>query len=220
VTDRAIPTVLSDLPYAGDLRRFSMEQLHQDPHEVVHFDGDRFEGVHLTGARFIESAFTATQWNGGSLRRCRFTDVWLHTVRMTGTDTAECTWLDSHIVDSMFAGTVSFDSEVQRVVFSSCKLTGVNFRASRMTDVVFEDCVLTDVDLGEAALSRVAFPGSSLRGVHLARAKLREVDLRGAVELDLTSGFESLAGAVIGRAQLIELAPALAASTGITVQDG
>jgi uncharacterized protein YjbI with pentapeptide repeats len=220
VIDRTVPTVLSDLPYAEELRPFDPEQLHLDPHELVHFDGDRFEGVNLTGARFIESAFTATQWDGGVLRRCRFTDVWMHTVRMAGTDTAECTWLDSTIVAGMFAGTASFNSEVQRVVFSSCKLNGVNFRAARLVDVVFEDCLLTDVDFGEASLTRVTFPGSSLRGLHLAKAKLHEVDLRGATELDLASGFESLAGAVIGRAQLIAIAPALAANTGITVQDG
>ncbi|MBQ1079895.1 pentapeptide repeat-containing protein [Nocardiopsis sp. B62] len=219
MTERTIPTVISDLPYAEDLRPFDRKQLHADLHEVVHVDGERFEGVNLPGARFIESAFTDTQWDGGVLRRCRFTDVWMRTVRMMGTDTAECTWLDSHILSSMFAGTASFNSEIQRVVFSSCKLNGVNFRASRMADVIFQDCVLTDVDFGEATLTRLTFPGSTLRGLHLAKAKLREVDLRGASELDLASGFESLAGAVIGQAQLIALAPALAANTGITVQD-
>lgn len=219
MTDHTIPTVISDLPYAEDLLPFDREQLHEDPHQVVHFDGERFEGLNLTGARFIESAFTTTQWDGGAMRRCRFTDVWMHTVRMTGTDIAECTWLDSHILAGMFAGTASFSCEIQRVVFSSCKLSGVNFRASRMVDVVFQDCVLDDVDFSEASLTRVTFPGSSLRGVHLAKAKLREVDLRGASELDLASGFESLAGAVIGQAQLIALAPTLAANTGITVKD-
>lgn len=219
MTDRPIPTVLCDLPYAGELRPFVWEQLHEDPHEVVHFDGDRFKALNLTGARFIESAFTGTQWDGGALRRCRFTDVWMHTVRMTGTDIAECVWLDSHVLASMFVGTASFGCEVQRVVFSSCKFNGVNFRASRMVDVVFKDCVLTDVDFGEASLTRVTFPGSSLRGLNLTKAKLREVDLRGASELDLASGFDSLAGAIIGQTQLIALAPSLAANTGITVQD-
>ncbi|SIO86774.1 pentapeptide repeat-containing protein [Nocardiopsis sp. JB363] len=219
MTDHTIPTVLSDLTYAEDLLPFAPDQLHADLHEVVHFDGDTFTRINLTGARFIESAFTATQWDSGVMRRCRFVDVWMHTVRMIGTDIAECTWLDSHILAGMFAGTVSFGCEIQRVVFSSCKLSGVNFRASHMVDVVFQDCVLDDVDFSEASLTRVTFPGSALRGVHLAKAKLREVDLRGASELDLASGFESLAGAVIGQAQLIALAPALAANTGITVRD-
>ncbi|MGW5877390.1 pentapeptide repeat-containing protein [Nocardiopsis terrae] len=219
MTTRPVPTTLSDLPYAEELRPFDRDQLHMDPHEVVHFDGERFEAINLTGARFIESAFTDTHWDGGVLRRCRFTEVWMHKVRMAGTDTAECTWLDSHIVASMFAGTASFNSEVQRVVFSSCKLSGVNFRATRMVDVVFQDCVLTDVDFGQASLTRVTFPGSSLRGLHLAKAALHEVDLRGATELDLASGFESLSGAVIGQAQLLAIAPALAANTGITVRD-
>ncbi|MEE2047132.1 hypothetical protein Q7689_27780, partial [Nocardiopsis tropica] len=120
MSGRPVPTEISDLPYAEDLRPFSMEQLHDDPHEAVHFDGGGFDRVHLTGARFIESAFTSARWSGGSLRRCRFTDVWLHTVRVTGTDIAESVWLDSSIVDSVFAGAASFDCEVRRVVFSSC----------------------------------------------------------------------------------------------------
>ncbi|WP_017586333.1 pentapeptide repeat-containing protein [Nocardiopsis ganjiahuensis] len=219
MNDRTVPTALSDLPYAQDLRPFTMDQLHEDPHDVVHFDGDTFEGINLTGARFIESAFTGTRWEGGAMRRCRFTDVWMHTVRMSGTDIAECTWLDSHVLASLFAATASFGCDIQRVVFSSCKFNGVNFRTSRMVDVLFQDCVLTDVDFGAASLTRIAFPGSSLRGVNLTRARLREVDLRGASELDLASGFDSLAGAVIGQAQLLALAPALAANTGITVTD-
>lgn len=120
---------------------------------------------------------------------------------------------------SLLAGTAAFGSEIQRVVFSSCKLNAVNFRAAEFFDVVFRDCVLTDVDFGEAKLTRVSFPGSELQGVHLAKASLKEVDLCGATGLDLASGYEALRGATISEAQLIGIAPALASAMGITVRN-
>jgi uncharacterized protein YjbI with pentapeptide repeats len=143
----------------------------------------------------------------------------MHTVRMTGTDLAECSWVDSFVVASLLAGTAAFGSTLQRVVFSSCKLNAVNFRGASLVDVVFEDCVLTDVDFGEATLTRVTFPCSRWQEVHLNKATLTEVDLRGATELDLATGFDALRGAIISESQLIALAPAIASALGITVKE-
>jgi hypothetical protein len=55
--------------------------------------------------------------------------------------------------------------------------------------------------------------------IRLGRATLKRADLRGATLLDLADGYESLRGAVISTGQLLELAPALAATIGITVKD-
>lgn len=51
------------------------------------------------------------------------------------------------------------------------------------------------------------------------RAELKRTDLRGAVGIDLADGYESLRGAVISSGQLLDLAPALAQTLGITVKD-
>jgi hypothetical protein len=75
------------------------------------------------------------------------------------------------------------------------------------------------VDFGEATLTRVTFPGSRWQEVHLNKATLTEVDLRGATELDLATGFDALRGATISESQLIALAPAIASALGITVKE-
>ena len=95
----------------------------------------------------------------------------------------------------------------------------MNFRSAGLTDVRFENCVLRGVDFAGARLTRVSFPGCRLSEVDLTGATLTKVDLRGA-ELNITADSGSLRGAVIGTAQLLDLAPFLAEALGITVKDG
>lgn len=45
-----------------------------------------------------------------------------------------------------------------------------------------------------------------------------DVDLRAAAELDIARGVDRLAGAVISTAQLLDLAPVLAAALGVRVE--
>jgi hypothetical protein len=47
---------------------------------------------------------------------------------------------------------------------------------------------------------------------------MKDVDLRGATELDIARGVERLAGAVISHGQLFDLAPAFAAQIGVRVE--
>lgn len=86
-----VPAKAEDLPYAHVLETLDDRQLHRGVHEVVHFDGTVFDRAEAGGSRFIEAAFSSVQFDHGRLRRSRFNDVWMHTVRMTGTDMAECT---------------------------------------------------------------------------------------------------------------------------------
>jgi len=67
-----------------------------------------------------------------------------------------------------------------------------------------------------AALSRVR----RLRrcGLNVAEATLSKVDLSGA-RLKTLVGVESLRGAIIGRDQLLDLAPLLAAQLGVEVRE-
>ncbi len=214
-----VPARVSDLPYSAALEDHPGGPLSPGNHDVIRVEGEDFGGAYLDGSQFLESAFSTTGFDGARLRRCRFNDVWMHTVRMVGTDMTESAWLDSYALSSLFSGTAAFNAQVQRVVFSSCKLNAVNFRAARLFGVVFEDCQLTDVDFGEASLTQVSFPGSNIEGLLIPKAQLQKVDFRGAAELDVASGYESLRGATISHSQLMALAPALAANAGITVAD-
>jgi uncharacterized protein YjbI with pentapeptide repeats len=65
----------------------------------------------------------------------------------------------------------------------------------------------------------VTFPGSRIEQARFGRATLKNADLRGALTIDLADGYESLRGAVISPAQLLDLAPALAQTLGLTVAE-
>ncbi|MFP8902694.1 pentapeptide repeat-containing protein [Streptomyces atacamensis] len=215
------PRELADLPYAEYLQPFGgggrLER--ERTYDTVHFDGETFHDADAGGAGFVESAFTSVEFDGGRYRRTRFNDVWLHTVRWVGADLAETDWTDAEAVSGALAGVEAFEARMRRVTFFNCKFDSVNLRAARLRDVCFVDCLLRDVDFGEAALEGVAFPGSVLDGVRLEKARLARVDLRGAAGLGITAGHDSLRGAIVGAAQLLDLAPALARALGIEVRD-
>jgi uncharacterized protein YjbI with pentapeptide repeats len=210
------PQALADLPYARALSRYE-GSWDGDDYDTVHVDGRTVTDVNVSGARFMECAITGTTIDGGRFRRTRFIDTWFHKTRIVGADLAESGWQDVTFLGGVLAGPHLHGAELARVVFQGCKLDAVNFRDARLSDVRFDDCLLRDVDFAGAELRRVAFPGSRLSGVNLSRVTLDKVDLRGA-ELGLTGGAECLRGATISPAQLLDLAPLLAASLGITVE--
>jgi uncharacterized protein YjbI with pentapeptide repeats len=209
---------LSELPFASDLSPFEGEWELDGDYDAAHFDGLTLENVAAPHSRFLECAFTKTAFEGGRLRGARFGDAWLREVRLVGTEIMETGWQDAAFVSSVLAGVQAFGASLTRVVFQSCKLDSVNLRGASLTEVEFADCLLRDVDLSGATIKRASFRGCTLRDVDLTDAKLYKVDLRGA-ELGLSGGHESLRGTIIDSVQLLDLAPALADSIGITVRD-
>ncbi|MDD9376905.1 pentapeptide repeat-containing protein [Streptomyces sp. ZAF1911] len=217
-----VPTLrdLAALPYAHRLEPFTGEIEREGTYEWLHFDGSAFEDVQGGSTQFSESAFSSATFERGHYRRSRFDDVWMHTVRMVGTDLAETTWLDSECTASVFAGTEIHVSEMHRTVFHQCKFDSVNLRGSTLKDVAFVDCLLRDVDFGGAMLTGVSFPGSTLDVARFDKATVTRVDLSEALALGIASGIEALKGATISSIQLLDLAPALARHVGLTVKGG
>lgn len=209
---------LSELPFAADLSPFDGEWVLDGEYDTAHFEGLTLENVAAPHSRFLECAFTKTAFEGGRLRGARFGDVWLREVRLVGTEIMETSWQDAAFVSSVLAGVQAFGASLTRVAFTGCKLDSVNLRGATLTEVEFADCMLREVDLSGATIKRASFRGSTLREVELDGAKLYKVDMRGA-ELGLSGGHESLRGAIIDSTQLLDLAPALAESIGITVRD-
>jgi uncharacterized protein YjbI with pentapeptide repeats len=75
------------------------------------------------------------------------------------------------------------------------------------------------VDFTGATLTRTSFTGCRLAATTLTRTTLDRVDLRGA-ELGITTDATSLRGAIVTSEQLAAMAPVLAESLGIVVDDG
>ena len=179
---------------------------------------DIIDGAFASGSRFCESAITGLTFDGGTLRKCRMSDVWFGDTRLVSADLAESSLVDAWWSGCVLAGVQAFAVQLRRVSFRGCKLDSVNFRDARMTDVTFEDCVLRDPDFSSAKLTRVRFPGCTLTGATFEKATCSAVDLRGA-SLGITAGFAALHGATIDSLQLMALAPLLAHHLGIQVKD-
>jgi uncharacterized protein YjbI with pentapeptide repeats len=77
---------------------------------------------------------------------------------------------------------------------------------------------VTELDLDQARRERVSFEGCTLEEPHLMGATYKDVDFSGAT-LRSPRGVAGLKGAVVGRAQLVDLAEHLAAELGLVVAD-
>jgi uncharacterized protein YjbI with pentapeptide repeats len=209
---------LADLPFARALAPHPARLAAGEAYDGAHFDQAVLAGADGSGSRFLECALTGGSLQDCSLRRAQFADVWLHNVRLLSTSLAQTAWRDVTFTGVALAGVEAFGAELRRVTFDRCKMDSVNFRDADLADVTFDGCVLTDVDFGGARIARTSFGGSRLAATRLTQVTLDKVDLRDA-ELGLTVDPTALRGAIVTTAQLIDLAPVLAAGIGIVVAD-
>jgi len=209
---------LADLPFAAALIPHQGDLDSADDYDTVLFERQEFDSPHAPNARFLECAFRQVSITDGKLPRASLRDVWARDLRLTATSLAESGWLDVTLLGSMLAGVQVFGAVLRRVVFSGCKLDSVNFRGSRLTSVTFDSCVLRDVDFAGATLTQCSFPGSQLNRADLSKVTMDRTDLRGA-ELGLIIDAGSLRGAIMSSGQLAVVAPVLAQTLGIVIDD-
>jgi uncharacterized protein YjbI with pentapeptide repeats len=186
------------------------------------YDGLEFRETDLAGqdgvgARFMDCALTGCALDEAALTRARLLDTVLSGVRGVGVNLAEATLRDVELHDARLGGTQLHGAVLERVLIRGGKIDYLNLRRSRLKDVVFEGCVLVEPDFGGARLERVAFVDCALKEADFSAATLTDVDLRGAAPLELARGVDRLSGAVISPAQLLDLAPVLAAELGMRV---
>ncbi|MGC9378160.1 pentapeptide repeat-containing protein [Streptomyces sp. MH13] len=186
-------------------------------YDALEFRETDLAGQDGAGARFMDCALTGCALDEASLPRARLLDSVLTGVRGVGTQLAEATLRDVELVDARLGGTQLHGAVLERVLVRGGKIDYLNLRRARLKDVVFESCVLVEPDFGGARLERVAFVDCALKGADFSAAALTDVDLRGAAPLELARGVDRLSGAVISPAQLLDLAPVLAAELGLRV---
>ncbi len=110
------------------------------------------------------------------------------------------------------------ESTIRDVLFEDCRIDLAAFRMTRFERVVLRDCVLREADLVEAQLSSVVLERCDLAGADLSHATFRRSELRDC-RCDGLIAAERLRGTAMRWADVVALAPELAAAVGIAVLD-
>ncbi|MDD9349419.1 pentapeptide repeat-containing protein [Mumia sp.] len=188
-----------------------------DPLAVEGFDegvaDDLAPSADLEGAAFHDLTADSLSLAGARLR-----EALLDRVNVAVLRAPRVTLRDVRIEGSRIGSADLYDSEWDSVLVSGCKLSFVNLRGTRLRDVVFSDCVIDELDLVEATVLRVSFVRCTIARLDLQHASASHLDLRGA-ELREIVGVTALRGVTISPLQLSLLAPIIADSLGIVVED-
>jgi uncharacterized protein YjbI with pentapeptide repeats len=189
-----------------------------DDLDAVEVSGLRADALSWTGRRRLGgSRVTGLSVGTWSAPAASFVDSVLDAVEVVSLDAAGSSWWNVEVTGSRVGSGALYDSTWRSVHASRCKLGYLNLRDAQLTDVVFSDCTIEELDLARATASRLAFPGSRIARIELTGSRLADVDLRDA-RVDDVGNLEGLRGASITTAQLLDLAPALAARLGIRVE--
>lgn len=182
----------------------------------VRWQGPDFSGLTLSAVTYCEAELVSPVMDQTTLGGCRFVDVRLRDVDVVGATAPRSTWRDCEILGGRIGALSITDATVSSVIFSGLRLGYLSLRGSKVYDAEFRDCVIDELDLGMADVQRVAVNGSSIKELHLHQARLSQVDLRGG-SISRIESPAGLRGALISTAQLMDLAPTLAAGYGIRV---
>lgn len=178
-------------------------------------DGDPAE---LTSNADLEAVrFAGLGVDELDLRSARLREVELDQVNLPVVRAARSQWRDVR-VSGRIGSLEAYDAQWRSVHFVGCKLSFVNLRGAELLDVAFTDCVVEELDLLDVRARRVRLRSTRVGHLSLRDGELRDLDLRGA-DLESIDGVRHLRGATVSRDQLTMMAPLLADSLGILVED-
>jgi len=150
--------------------------------------------VHVRSVEFTACEFGSLRWAGGKISRTRFDACKLLGARLE-------------------------DVTLEHVVFTDCKMDYAMFdRIRAVGPVLFVRCSLREAEFTGCDLAGSLFDGCDLFLAIFGRGRYRGCDLRGN-DLSAVNGAHYLKRIVIDRAQLMQLAKALAAELEVTFGD-
>lgn len=210
---------------------------HDPPHAIVFPELDEFVGsaferdgdydaVAFTdcdlreqnggNSRLTDCLFERCQADGLALRQARLSDCLVNEMTAASLDLTESVWRDCVLSGGRFGALTLAGASLTRVRLRGVKLDFLNLRDAKVEGMVFENCLLGELDAGSARLSDVALEGGRVDNLVLHHSTLQRVDLS-RTALHRLGGAESLRGAIVSAAQLMDLAPLLADHLGLTV---
>ena len=197
----------------------SLPEIRSDVREAERYPQHDLSGADLEFWSFTDCEFRQTGLDETRLRGSRLSEVILGEIDAPVFSAPRTSWRNVQVTGSRLGSAELYASTWRSVTIAGSKINYLNARTADWQDVRFTDCTLDELDLSEATVTRLAFTGCRIGTLSLAGARLTDVDLRD-VRLEMINGLAGLGGAWVSEAQLVELAPLLAAHLEIQVSPG
>ena len=169
-------------------------------------------GASLDGCRLVRC-----ELDGVQLTRARIRHTLLDDVRASDLRLGDAT-LDEVLITGSRIGAISASGgEWREVRVRATRSNLLDLRGATLANVVLEDCVIDDFDLSGAEVRGMRLPGTTIGTLSVEEARLDGMDLTGA-RVAAVRGVGALRGTAVTPAQLVDLAPLLAAHLGIDVR--
>jgi len=165
-------------------------------------DGCKFENVLLTGL---------------VLDKFELTDSQCLKLEAAGLRTYKANMLRARLDDSRLTGVEFANAHIEDCTFKNVKFDEAGFRFASFKRVRFENCMLRQADFSNAKFEHVTFTDCDLSEAVFISATCKDLDIT-TEDLTTTKGILGLKGATISEAQLMQIAPLLAAELGFRIK--
>ncbi|MGC4940704.1 pentapeptide repeat-containing protein [Kribbella sp. DT2] len=170
------------------------------------------EGDELRGVRVVGAQWQRAEWDRRAVGGVVFERVDLSSARWSGVKVER-----TRFTGCKLSGLAWSDGSLGNVLFEDCRLDYASFRQVDVVGpVTFVNCTLTEASVVGGRWRTVAVESCRLEGMEFDGCDLRGADLRGNL-LSGVRGVESLRGVTVAAEQVDQLAAALVADLGITV---
>lgn len=176
-------------------------------------EGELATDVEITDVRCINVRLT-----GRRFRRLQCKNVVFEDCDLSGVLAEDSTLDQVEFHRCRLSGIVLAGSTMMDLLFSSCRIDLANLRMSKSNRVQFHDSDLREADFYAARLVNTRIYDSELSRADFSQASAEGMRLHGSTVRDI-QGVSALATAVISADQVTELAMALLAASGITVDE-
>lgn len=206
-----------DLPVPLTQNAADRLEAHGD-YDAVHFTALGAAGQRADGAALLGCRLDHARLDGASLRRARIADCLLDELAATSIDAADSDWRDTLVTVRRVGALLATGAAWTSVRVRGGRLDLVDLSGAKLNGVAFEGCALGELDLGTVEARGLVLEGCQIDLLDVTGARLTGADLTGA-EIGAVKGVAGLRGASITPAQLVALAPQLAAHLGLKVRE-
>ncbi len=187
------------------------------------YDALDFAGLDLAGQSADDAAFLGCRLercglDEVSMRRARVAECLFDELHATSLDAADSTWRDTLVSVRRVGALLAIGASWTSVRVRGGRLDLVDLSGAKLHGVAIEGCSIGELDLGTAEVRDLTFEACEIELLDVAGARLVGVDLTGAT-IGAVRNVAGLRGATITPAQLVALAPQLAAHVGLKVRD-